>query len=295
MKAKLTIVTPTSVIPTHPSTDIILEAIQSIVENAGLHGCRHLIICDGHPDPGEESTQAYSEYLRRLRKLSDSKAFGTESEVVELGRPVGVGGTMLAAYERVDTPYALHFEHDWKLIRPIDSGAVLAAFERWNDINYVRLSVRRIEEAGSDSVLKPDAVKREIPLVRTCSWSASPHFSRTEFYRRVVLPEVFERPGDSIRGLEIPIYRKYLADIIRFGFDRASAEWGIFLLGDFGDPPLIDHIDGRATVPEGGTILTGTGSNRGLFTFDFQVRLLARAAALHVFRSGDDAADPTVA
>jgi hypothetical protein len=291
----LTIVTPTSVIPTHPSTDIICESIQSLIEKANLQGCRQLIVCDEHPDPSDPSVAAYSEYRRRLRKLSDRKAFGTDSQIIELTQPAGVGGAVLAAYEQLDTPYALHFEHDWRLVRNIDAEAIVALFEQWNDINCVRLSLRPVEEGGSDSVLKPDSVEREIPLVRTCSWSASPHFARTAYYRRAVLPLVFERAGDSIRGLEIRIYREYLADIFSLGFDRASAKWGIFIYGDFGDPPLIEHIDGRATVPDGGAMLSGTGSNRSLFNFDLQARFLARAAALNVFRGPDPTEDDTVA
>lgn len=256
-RSTLTIVTPTSPIPAHPSTGQIRRAIRSLVHRAGLARCRQLIVCDGHPDGPNSSTVAYKEYKQRLRALADHDDFGTDAEVIELDRCVGLGGVMRAAIEHVRTPYLLTYEHDWRLARSVDSSSVLALFSQYRDVHYVRLNKRRTHETGWDSVLKPDDRERHLPLVRTGCWSSNPHFARTSHYRRLVVPHLREQPGGGSEGFEHPVFYAYQADIHRLGFDRAQQRWGVFILGDIGDTAAVAHLDGRRSSP-GGSVRNST-------------------------------------
>lgn len=258
-RSTLTIVTPTSPIPGHPSTALIERAVRSLVRHAGLAGCRHLVVCDGHPDQGDPSALAYDEYKRRLRILANEGVFTTDVEVVELDQCVGLGGVMLAAVDRVRTPYLLTYEHDWRLVQPVEAAAVLGLFTDWCDVHYVRLNKRRTHEAGWDSVLKPDVRERHLRLVRTGCWSANPHFARTSHYRRLVVPHLQVQAAGGSEGFEHPVFHAYQGDIHRLGFDRAQRRWGVFILGGLGDPALVSHLDGRRTLPDNRVRYTTSG------------------------------------
>ena len=90
----VTIITPTSPIPSHPSTRMITRAIQSAYQRAGLDGCRHVVVCDGCP-PRSPLRSRYREYLHNLQELGRASGF----EVFHAGRPVGLPGVIAEALD----------------------------------------------------------------------------------------------------------------------------------------------------------------------------------------------------
>jgi hypothetical protein len=245
----VTILTPTSPIPSHPSTVIIERAIKSLGAKAGLTGCRHLIVCDGCPDDAPlELRERYEEYKQTLRRLADEQKFCTAVEIVELPACVGLSGVIRAGIPLVKTPYVLVYEHDWEIVRHIDTLGILLTFEKCPDVQYVRLNKRHTIESGWDWVLKPDTRSRPVPLVRTSCWSANPHFARIAYYMKMILPRIADQPGGGTTGFEHPLFYAYQEDIRTLGFDRAQQHWGVFIYGKLGDPPVVRHLDGRGTL-----------------------------------------------
>lgn len=245
LKASLTIVTATSVLPAHPSTHILESAVDSLGRFGGLTGCRHLVVCDGCS--GADMTQAarYAEYKQRLRSLVAAGRFCTRMELIELPSAAGLPGVILEGCARVRTPYVLVYEHDWELARRVDSHGIVRTLMQYRDVHHVRLNKREICESGWDFVLKPDRRRRQVPLVRTSSWSANPHFSRMSYYRRLILPRLCARVQGGSAGFDEPLCKSLHQEIRYCGFDRAQRRWGVFIYGHLGDPPIVLHLDGR--------------------------------------------------
>jgi hypothetical protein len=245
-RTALTILTATSVIASHPSTEIIEKAVESLCKRGGVARCRHLIVCDGCAVRDHSAAQRYAEYKVRLCALVRGGRFCTDVEVIELPQAVGLPGVILAGIARIRTPYVLVYEHDWVLARRIDTRGILRTLSGSRTVQYIRLNKRRTRETGWEFVLKPDVRTRAIPLVRSSMWSANPHFAKMAYYRRLVLPRLRPRPGEA-KGFEEPLSRLLQYEILNFGFDRAQRRWGVFVYGRLGDPALVHHLDGRTS------------------------------------------------
>lgn len=244
----LTILTPTSVLPSHPSPLILHRAIDSLGLHAAVVGCRHLVVCDGCPPGENERCGRYATYKQCLRAMIAANVFCTAVELHELPDAVGLPGVILAGCALVRTPFVLIYEHDWELLRPIDTTGILKTLAEHRIVRSVRLNKRRTREAALDFVLKPDLTCRPVALVRTSAWSANPHFAKMSYYRRIILPQIRERPGGGSYGFEEPCFARLRRDIVRLGFDRAHRRWGVFIYGRINDPPVIAHLDGRTTI-----------------------------------------------
>jgi hypothetical protein len=247
----VTIVTATSAIACHPSTTLIERAVSSLGTLAGLSRCRHLIVCDNYAGANRDLATRYELYKRRLHALAQSGGFCTRVEITELEHAVGLPGVILEAVFRVSTPYLFVFEHDWEVIRPIDTSGIVRALARYRTVQHIRLNKRRTTICGWDRILEPDSMMRGVPLTRTSCWSGTPHFAKMSHYHRVVLPRIRERPGGGTLGFEDPVHASYVRDIRSFGFDRAQRDWGVFIYGRIGDPPSVLHLDGAHTPASG--------------------------------------------
>ncbi|MGH9159508.1 MAG: hypothetical protein ACRD2X_05940 [Vicinamibacteraceae bacterium] len=239
--------TATSAIASHPSTALIERAVASLGAFAGLSGCRHLILCDGYVGDDRELSARYELYKKRLRGLAQQGGFCTSVAIIELEEAVGLPGVILHGASRVRTPYLLVFEHDWEIVRPIDTAGIVRTFAQYRGVQNIRLNKRRTTVCGWDTILDPDSMMRAVPLTRTSCWSGTPHFAKMSHYQRVVLPSIRERLGGGTLGYEDPVHLSYVRDIRRVGFDRAQRDWGVFIYGRMGDPPSVLHLDGAHT------------------------------------------------
>jgi hypothetical protein len=187
----------------------------------------------------------YTEYKERLRMVAMANGFCTAAEIHELPARGGLPGVILFAMSRVETPYVFVYEHDWLMLREIDTAGILSSLASSRFVNYVRLNKQWLYEAGWDYVLKPDVGRRVVPLTRTSCWSANPHFSKISYYHRMILPLVRARPEGGSWGFEEGPFGGFMKEMRYVGFDRAQRRWGTFVYGRIGDPPVILHQDGR--------------------------------------------------
>jgi hypothetical protein len=246
--SRLTILTTTSPIRSNPSVRIITRAIESLINRLGLLGCRHLIVCDGcEPYPSARAA-AYDAYKERLKALQHAGILGTRVEVLECPTRMGLSGVVLSGMARIDTPYLLFHEHDWEVTRPVDVDGILQTFENWPQVHHIRLNVRTNVRTGWDFVLEADKESRPVPLLRTSSWSSNPHFARVSYYRSSILPRLTNSPDGGAASFEGPIFRAAVADIRAQGFESSHQNWGTFVYGSFGDPPIVSHLDGRMSI-----------------------------------------------
>ena len=183
-RASTTVLMPTSPIPSHPSTAMIEETIESI--HANLGDVETIIMCDGVRPEQADREDDYAEYLRRLTVLCQRRwtnvlpvVFDTFQHQANMTR---------AALELVDTPTVLFVEHDTPLVtdEPIDWQGCFRSLNA-NELDVIRFHFEaRIPDAHRHLMRDTVPLKGQIPYLRTTQWSQRPHLARTDYYRKII-------------------------------------------------------------------------------------------------------------
>jgi hypothetical protein len=238
---ELTVVVQTSFVPSHPDTAMLERSLASL----SLLGQRRrfLFLFDGLRGSPEDERR-YRWYKQLVRAQFPGDCF----EAVE---PVGSGGCLRRALDRVTTPYLLYWEHDWELSRPIDTAGILRTLRDQPAVRSIRLNQRVTLQAPGDLELLQRSPDEAVPLVATPCWSANPHFARTETYRSFVLPRCVDG-----QALEVPLFEAALHDYYARGLPRQHAEWGNCIYGTIGAAAVVHHLDGRTFVSPPAPALT---------------------------------------
>lgn len=179
--AAVTVVIPTSPIPSHPSTAVIEQTVASV-----RHHLPHadVVITADRPRPElDHRTGDYDEYLRRLFWLANHAWTGVVVTVADDW--LHQAGVTARAFDRTYTPLVLFVEHDTPLcVDPIE----------WDDLarpllagtlDSVRLHYESTVNDAHRHMLVDDAPTRieGAPVWRTWQWSQRPHLARTDRYR----------------------------------------------------------------------------------------------------------------
>ncbi len=237
----ITVLIPTSPIPTHPSLEIISETVASVRER--LPGSEILIMADGvSPDMAHRRVD-YDEYLRRLAWVSNLEwdnvvpfLFGTHTH------QVGMTRRML---DEVRTPLVLFVEHDTPLVGDVDwDGCARAVLSGATNL------IRFHHEA---SVLEPhrhlmvDEVPLDVegvPLLRTVQWSQRPHLAAAGAYRNW-LEARWWRESDGM--IEDRMHSVLESDWTQH---RDPGRFRLTMYAPEGDIKRSTHLDGRGTDPK---------------------------------------------
>jgi len=101
----------------------------------------------------------------------------------------GLGHMVNRLYEEVDTPYALHLEHDWKFMRKIHIEPLLEIMEEHEDITCIRFN-KSITKALPLVFWLGEADRQKnfngIALTQTRSWTFNPTIYRSAHVKRVL-------------------------------------------------------------------------------------------------------------
>lgn len=182
---RITVLVTTSPIPSHPSTDMIAETIESV----RLHFPRAEIIvaADGVRPEQEAFRDDYEEYQRRL--IWDAQHRWNNVAVMRSEDFAHQANLTRAALELVDTDAVLFMEHDTPLLaRDVDwTGIIDAVVQHRADM--VRLSITEVIPEAWDHLMvgTPEPMVEGGPLgLRSVQWSQRPHVARTAYYRGVM-------------------------------------------------------------------------------------------------------------
>ncbi len=229
----ITVLVPTSPIPSHPSTAII-DATFGSLSAAGLDVCRTIVMADGVRQEQEDRTEGYATYLNALMLGGVTLYVAPEHlHQAEMTR---------RTLEQVSTPLILFVEHDTPLCGEIPWASMCAAIDS-GEADVIRLH----HEAG---VLKPHrylmAGKRRdvhgVPLQPTAQWSQRPHLASAEWYRWM-LDLYF--PAHARTMIEDRLYSEIATPWVE------RSEWGkvckLWLYAPTeGSWKRSEHLDGRA-------------------------------------------------
>lgn len=236
----VTVIMPTSPIPSNPSIRMIGDTLDSIQDR--LPGCEIVIVADGVRAEQEDRRADYEEFKRRL--LVESNFYRADILPIVMDEHVHQANATREALEWVRTPLVLFVEHDTPLVGDIPFDE-LAAVIMAGEANLIRLH----HEA---SVLEPhqhlmvDHEPRDVmgvPLLGTIQWSQRPHLAATSFYRQTIR-RYFGRKS-----------RTMIEDVMHGVVQTAAREgaWGMFRLFMYapdGDMKRSTHLDGRGDDPK---------------------------------------------
>ena len=235
MSSDITIIVPTSSIPSHPSTEIINRTLTSITKQ--LPDSPIIITCDGLRPDHAHRAEDYRKYQDRLAMT------WPQATIIPYPEHVHQTGMLPVALAMTLTPLVFYLEHDWEVLEPIEweqlREVILAG-----EVNYIKLHAGNrihplhehlMEERVNYTPWIPGTPDGPgIHLIRTRQWSQNPHLALTKFYRKLQM--------EHLEGAKNYIENE-LHGIV------GQAEWEDFRCTIYnpieGDMKRVQHLDGR--------------------------------------------------
>ncbi len=250
MRDLITVVMPTSPIPSNPSTDVIEQTIESVRAQEDLANCEIIVAFDGvRPQQIEQRKKSYEIYKDRLLWKINHEM----DNVLPLVLPLWghQANSVRAALHVVQTPLILFMEHDTPICNKFDWDALTRACQD-DRVNTIRFHFEaQIHPEHAYLNVRPTEGVQDIcgaPLVAVAQWSQRPHLSKTNFYRGILL---------KYFGIDS---RTMIEDVIHGVLQQAFQEhgeegWEQFKLWLYhpGEPGTIkrsEHLDGREGDPK---------------------------------------------
>ena len=176
---ELTIVIPTSPIPSHPDTAILAETLDSVRHH--LPAAEIIVMFDGVRTEQEDMRADYVEFTRQALWLLDKRY--KPAVPILCGTHQHQTGMMRAALVEIRTDLLMFVEHD----TPLTDG-----FIDWDGItDFVVGGGSHLVRFYHEAVLQPAHTHMQHGTEhghyqRTSQWSQRPHVAATEFYRRIM-------------------------------------------------------------------------------------------------------------
>lgn len=240
----ITVVVPTSPVPSNPSLDIILETIASIRER--LPEAEILVTCDGVRDEQPERARNYHEYVRRLLAWTN-----TQPNITPFVMPAHrhQSGMMREIIGRITTPYLLYVEHDCPLVGEIPFDDILNTMIAY-ELSLMRFYHEVATTEGSEHLF----LDRHRNYIQTIQWSQRPHLAETKFYANIIGtyfgPDSRTMIEDVMHGV---VQADAPADPTCPGGIRASEawkRWRMALYAPEGSWKRSTHLDARGDDPK---------------------------------------------
>jgi hypothetical protein len=233
VEERITVLMPTSPIPSHPDTSIVEQTVASIRERLPL--AEIIIMADGVRPELEHRRADYTEYLERLVWLCRRwKAIPLVFEEWQ-----HQANTTRRALQMVRTDLVLYVEHDTPLTGDIP-WKQLGHFVLNDDFHVIRFHHERQIPGEHEYMMRGDVTLskdgQDFRFRRTVQWSQRPHLARTDRYRQWV--DKFFPPAS----------RTMIED--RLHGIAANADWDEFRVGIYlprGSIQRSLHLDGRGS------------------------------------------------
>lgn len=180
----ITVVIPTSPIPSCPTTTLIEQTINSVRHH--LPDCLILIEADGVRPEQEKFEKAYELYLERLEDYCSRPENHTVMQMhVEFKHQAAM---LRHDIRSITTPLIFYVEHDLPLLPDFIDFEAIARALMSGQVNQVRLHYwSQILDDHKYLMLDEKPIWIEgAPLIRTMQWSQHPHVARVDFYQKML-------------------------------------------------------------------------------------------------------------
>lgn len=237
-RSPITVLVSSSPIPSHPSTELIEETIESVRDR--LPDSEIILMLDGVRPEQEHRRRDYEAYIQRVLELADHQWRNVLPLIVD--EHLHQGMCTARALEHVRTPLILFMEHDTPLTGGIPfeqlADVVLAG-----DANVVRFhhETRILDEHRYLMLDHAPQTVRGVPMQRTIQWSQRPHLASLAWYRGF-LARCF--PAGERDFIEDRAYGLLVNDHARDG-DMGWLGWRTWIFTPDGNVKRSYHTDGR--------------------------------------------------
>jgi hypothetical protein len=173
----ITILIPTSPIPSHPSTAILDETISNIRKYTDA---LIIIMCDGVHSSLNHRKEAYLEYIEAIRNKYKNTAvmvFGGHQHQAFMTREI---------LKHVQTELILFNEHDCSPIGEIPFEEICAMVKDSEEINCIRFNIFDQIPYEHSYLMLGGEIRDGIPLQRTIQWSQRPHIAKKAWYQDIL-------------------------------------------------------------------------------------------------------------
>jgi hypothetical protein len=184
-RGNITVLIPTSPIPSHPSTEVIETTVASVRHH--LPDAEIIVMCDGVRPEQEHRRAAYEEYLHRLVQLTANR-WGACVPVI-FDEHAHQANMTRETLSMVRSPLVLFVEHDTPLTEdnPIEWDLCERAILD-DHLDVVRFHYESTIPSPHQRLMFERYPKPVggLPVIRTRQWSQRPHLASTRYYRRAI-------------------------------------------------------------------------------------------------------------
>lgn len=233
LRDRLTILMPSSPIPSHPSIALISDTIARIRAYPELEDVEIVVMLDG---VREEQAHRYEAYEAYKQNLADA-AFPNVT-LIPFDEHMHQSGMMWSVLPTVKTPLLLFCEHDTYPDGQVPWEAIANAIS--NDCPVIRLHIfHEVLHVHRALYAKSREWICGVPTVRTTQFSMRPHVALTEWYQRLMADWFTEEDRTMVEDAII-------GPVSQLGWDRFRLR--IYAPGD--DMTRSRTNDGRQTDPK---------------------------------------------
>lgn len=240
LKDKLTVITTTSPIRSHPDTEMLEICQKSLFDMPGIQECPKIIVFDGIHKRMMFLKDSYEEYKTNVQNLTETDPYFRNTQLVFCKEHVHLTGAIKEAMKHVKTPFVFLHQHDFKIRRKVDTFGIIRSMEENPGLKHVMLPRRFISSSWGFNYYVDENIEGPcyVPLTRTFGWSDNDHFSPKSYYEEFIFPKV-TKPWPMEWVLN-PLEKKLTME------DPKNHDlFGTYIYGKIGDGRYIVHLDGK--------------------------------------------------
>lgn len=177
MHEDISVLMPSSVIPTHPQPTCIVETLQSVREH--LPESPIYVMCDGIRPEMKHRRAAYNTYIENLKQLNLPGVTVINYETFHHQ----VAMTRRTIWDYVKTPYMLFAEHDTPLVSERFIDFNMFKYELENRTNMIRLHYDESIHPDHQHMMRGHLTPN---LIRTVQWHQRPHVAKVDWYIKIL-------------------------------------------------------------------------------------------------------------
>lgn len=237
MTDKLTVLIPTSPIPSHPSTSILDVTIEKT--RVFTNDCI-IIMADGIHPLLKHREDDYLKYLERVEEKIMSGEYGQCALIQFPEHTHQAMMTKSVLSSIVQTPLIFFVEHDTFIDGDIPFSVITDIVLTSNQINCIRFNIFDAIPLEHKYLMIGDSfiTAENIPFVRTIQWSQRPHIAKTNWYTKILAEHFKEGEKtmieDRMHSVVIEAYKRNGRDI-----------FGLAIYTPEGNQTRSYHSDGR--------------------------------------------------
>lgn len=181
---QVTVIVPTSPVPSNPDTQMIEDTIASVRHH--LPDAEILILCDGVRSEQEHRREAYEQFVSKVCWMSNFHWYNV-TPIVFAGHEHQANMARVAM-DFVRTPFILFVEHDTPLVtdESIDWEGAYSILT--TEVDVVRFHFEAHVHPEHEHLMLDADIKLHgaFPYRRTVQWSQRPHLAGSNYYRRIL-------------------------------------------------------------------------------------------------------------